>query len=88
VLAAVAIVELRVRGLRHREQELKRRVAEEIARVEVLGGLLPICAWCKKVRHDAGYWEQIEQYISSHSKLEFTHGICPDCLARVSPGKA
>jgi len=87
VLAAVAIVELRVRGLRHREQELKRRVAEEIARVEVLGGLLPICAWCKKVRHDAGYWEQIEQYISSHSKLEFTHGICPDCLARVSPGK-
>jgi ligand-binding sensor domain-containing protein len=87
VLAAVAILELRVRGLRHREQELKRRVAEEMARVEVLGGLLPICAWCKKVRHDAGYWEQIEQYISSHSKLEFTHGICPECLTRVSPPK-
>ena len=87
-LAAVAIVELRVRRLRHREEELKRRVAEEMARVEVLSGLLPICAWCKKVRHDAGYWGQIEEYISSHSKLEFTHGICPDCLARVMPTKA
>jgi hypothetical protein len=87
VVAALAIIELRVRRVRHREQELRRRVAEEMARVEVLSGLLPICAWCKKVRHDAGYWGQIEEYISSHSKLEFTHGICPDCLARVLPEK-
>jgi hypothetical protein len=79
LLAAVATFQIRVRGLRLREHELKRRVAEEIAQVRVLSGLLPICAWCKKVRDDAGYWKQIEAYIHDHSEAEFTHGICPDC---------
>jgi ligand-binding sensor domain-containing protein len=78
-LAAVALLQFRVRTLRLREVELKRRVAEEIARVRVLSGLLPICAWCKKVRDDAGYWKQIEAYIRDHSEAQFTHGICPDC---------
>ncbi len=78
-LAAIAIFQVRVRSLRLREEELKRRVAEEIARVRILSGLLPICAWCKKVRDDAGYWKQIEAYIRDHSEAEFTHGICPDC---------
>ena len=79
LLAAVATFEIRVRSLRLREDELKRRVAEEIGRVRVLSGLLPICAWCKKVRDDAGYWKQIEAYIRDHSEAQFTHGICPDC---------
>jgi ligand-binding sensor domain-containing protein len=77
--AAVAVFELRVRAMRSREQELKRRVAEELAQVKVLRGLLPICAWCKKVRDDAGYWNQIEAYVSRHTEAEFTHGICPEC---------
>jgi ligand-binding sensor domain-containing protein len=81
VLVVAAALHLRVRGLRLRERELKRRVAEEVARVEILSGLLPICAWCKKVRDDAGYWAQIEQYISARSRLEFTHGICPECAS-------
>lgn len=79
LLAAVASFQVRVRGLRLREDELRRRVAEEIARVRVLSGLLPICAWCKKVRDDAGYWKQLEAYIRDHSEAQFTHGICPDC---------
>ena len=70
---------LRVRRLRDNERELQRRVAEELAQVKVLRGLLPTCAWCKKVRNDAGYWEQIESYIAEHSEAAFSHGICPDC---------
>jgi hypothetical protein len=81
VLGVAAALNLRVRGLRLRERELQRRVAEEVAKVEVLSGLLPICAWCKKVRDDVGYWAQIEHYLSARSKLEFTHGICPKCAS-------
>ncbi len=44
-----------------------------------LSGLIPICAWCKRVRDDEGYWKQVEQYISEHSEAEFTHAICPEC---------
>ncbi|MCM3878396.1 MAG: hypothetical protein NEA02_18505 [Thermoanaerobaculia bacterium] len=79
LLAAATIFQIRVRSLRLREDELKRRVADEMARVRILSGLLPICAWCKKVRDDAGYWKQIEAYVRDHSEAEFTHGICPDC---------
>jgi len=50
-----------------------------LARVKTLSGLLPICAGCKKIRDDKGYWNQIEVYISSHSEAEFSHGMCPDC---------
>ena len=47
--------------------------------VKTLTGLLPICATCKKIRDDKGYWKQIESYIRDHSEAEFSHGICPDC---------
>ncbi len=62
--------------------EQKRLIAElERAGAEIkqLGGLLPICAWCKKVRDDEGYWQQIEQFICEHTDATFTHGICPEC---------
>ena len=52
---------------------------EALANVKTLSGLLPICAWCKNVRDDKGYWNQIESYISAHSETDFTHSICPDC---------
>ena len=55
-----------------------------VERVQTLSGLLPICAWCKKVRDDAGYWTQIERYIASRSKAEFTHCICPSCFDQTS----
>jgi PAS domain S-box-containing protein len=56
--------------------------AQEVE-VNKLRGLLPICAYCKKIRNDANYWEQIESYISSHSEALFTHSICPECADRV-----
>jgi PAS domain-containing protein len=51
--------------------------------VRQLSGLLPICAWCKKIRDDKGYWNQIETYVASHSGIVFSHGICPDCAAKI-----
>jgi PAS domain S-box-containing protein len=66
------------RGDRERE-ELILQLQKALAEVKTLGGLLPICAWCKKVRDDQGYYHQIETYIARHSETKFTHGICPDC---------
>ncbi len=54
-------------------------------RVNVLSGLLPICASCKKIRDDKGYWNQIETYIRDHSQAKFSHGICPDCAKKLYP---
>ena len=53
--------------------------------VKILSGLLPICASCKKIRDDKGYWNQIESYIKDHSEAEFSHGICPDCAKKLYP---
>lgn len=54
-----------------------------LANVKALRGLLPICAWCKKVRDDRGYWQAVETYVEGHSHAEFTHGICPECSRKV-----
>jgi hypothetical protein len=62
--------------------KLRRRESGARANVKVLSGLLPICAWCKKIRDDQGYWSQVENYIHDHSEADFSHGICPDCVAR------
>ena len=56
-----------------------------LAEVKTLSGFLPICASCKKIRDDQGYWQQIESYIGAHSQAEFTHGICPECAKRLYP---
>lgn len=84
VFAAVAAVLLlahrfRIRLLERREAELQRQVDRALDRLEALGGMLPICSFCKKVRDDRGYWEEIESYIHSHSALEFERGSCPEC---------
>jgi CheY-like chemotaxis protein len=54
-----------------------------IKEIKTLHGLLPICAYCKKIRDDTGYWNQIERYIMAHSVANFTHGVCPECAASV-----
>ncbi len=54
-----------------------------MARVKTLSGLFPICASCKKIRDDAGYWNQIESYIARYSDAQFTHSICPECSDRL-----
>ncbi len=58
---------------------------EALARIETLHGLIPICAGCKKVRDDQGFWHQVEAYIEARSQAEFSHGLCPDCVARLYP---
>ena len=61
--------------------ELKKALGE----VKTLGGLLPICASCKKIRDDQGYWNQLEHYIQKHSEAEFSHSVCPDCTKMLYP---
>jgi GAF domain-containing protein len=65
--------------------ELRRvsaRLAEALDQVKTLQGLLPICAWCKRIRDDKGYWDQIEAYFHKYAGADFTHGICPQCLEK------
>ena len=61
--------------------ELKRALSE----VKKLSGFLPICASCKKIRDDKGYWSEVERYIGEHSEAQFSHGICPDCMRKLYP---
>jgi hypothetical protein len=70
------------------EEERERLILElqkTIFQVKTLSGLLPICASCKKIRDDKGYWNQIESYIREHSEAEFSHSMCPDCARRLYP---
>ena len=65
------------RGLKgHLITELKKALQE----VKQLKGFIPICASCKKIRNDRGFWEQVESYISKHSDATFSHGVCPECM--------
>jgi len=61
------------------------QLQDALSKVKTLSGFLPICASCKKIRDDNGYWNQIESYISTHSEAEFSHGICPDCAKKLYP---
>jgi DNA-binding response OmpR family regulator len=70
----VRIVQLQ-KALTERFQELE----DALKRVKQLQGLLPICSYCKKIRNDRNYWEQVDAYIASHSEAQFSHGVCPDC---------
>jgi hypothetical protein len=60
-------------------ERLIRELQAALADVRTLRGLIPICAWCKKIRNDKGYWEQLEAYLMNHSEAKFTHWMCPDC---------
>lgn len=62
-------------------QESQKKACE--AEIKKLQGFIPICSYCKKIRNDSNYWEQVESYISSHSDASFTHGICPDCEGKI-----
>ena len=76
---------LRTRRLRERQRELKTKIVEAVAQIKTLRGLLPICASCKRIRDDKGYWSQIELYVREHSEAEFSHGICPECFQKLYP---
>jgi DNA-binding response OmpR family regulator len=75
---------VRIGGLQH---ALAQRVVElqaALKNVRHLTGLLPICAYCKRIRDDRDYWQQVETYVSEHTDAQFTHGICPDCFTTVT----
>ena len=82
VMAVAALVRWRTARLRSRARKLEAAVAEAMSSAKILRGLLPICAHCKKVRDDQGYWTRIEDYISQHSEADFSHGFCPDCIEK------
>jgi len=72
----------------HNEAEREKLISklrEALDKIKTLKGMMPICASCKKIRDDKGYWTQIELYISEHSDAEFSHGICPDCAKKLYP---
>ncbi len=75
----VRVIEPLIQNLHDTVNQLKKAMTK----VTQLSGLLPICAYCKKIRDDKGYWNQLEAYLQKHTKAEFSHGICPDCEKKV-----
>jgi len=78
-----AIVGLGITWLAQQLRAARLRAEDALEQVRTLTGLLPICAWCKKIRDEEGRWQQLERYITLHSDAEFTHGLCEDCGRRM-----
>lgn len=86
VLVSAVVVDISRRKRIEAEREvLIGELQAALEKVKQLSGLLPICASCKKIKDDNGYWNQIESYIRDHSEAEFSHGICPDCAKKLYP---
>lgn len=81
-LRARLAVGVRIVTLQQQLAERVRALEEALAHVQQLQGLIPICAWCRQVRSDGNYWEQVESYLTKRSGLHFTHAICPSCRAK------
>jgi len=82
-LRARVNVGVRIVELQHSLASRVRELEDALGRVKQLQGLLPICSYCKKVRDDRNYWRQVESYLSEHSDVQFSHGICPDCYKAI-----
>jgi len=67
---------------RHAAERERARLQAQVKRLE---GIIPICAYCRKIRNDAGYWQQVEEYLAERTEAQFSHGICKECLARHFP---
>jgi DNA-binding response OmpR family regulator len=83
-LRARVAVGVRVLGLQQKLAERVAELQEALSNVKQLRGLLPICSYCKRIRGDDQYWQQVEGYIADHSDAQFSHGICPSCYATIS----
>lgn len=66
-------------------EKLILKLQDALAQIKTLKGLIPICSYCKNIRDDAGYWRQLEAYVSKYSEAKFSHGICPECLKKHFP---
>ena len=82
-LRARVKVGARLTELQQSLAERVRALEEALTQIKALRGLLPICAYCKRIRDDKNYWQEVEGYISAHSDAQFSHGICPSCYERV-----
>lgn len=76
----------RIVTLQDRLSEKVRELNEALAGIRTLHGILPICSFCKKIRDDREGWRQLEEYVSTHSEAQFSHGICPECMKKMYPG--
>ena len=86
IMFSAVVVDISYRQKIEREREhLIEELKGALSRVKRLSGMLPICASCKKIRDDKGYWNQIEAYISEHSEADFSHGLCPECANKLYP---
>jgi PAS domain S-box-containing protein len=84
-LAGTAVDITERRRMEEEREKMVLELQDALAEVKTLSGLIPICASCKKIRNDKGYWNQIEGYIMEHSDATFSHGICPDCAQKLYP---
>ena len=82
-LRARVRVGTRILSLQERLAERVNQLQEALSNVKRLTGLLPICCYCKRIRTDQNYWEQVDQYVTQHSEARFSHGICPPCFDKV-----
>ncbi len=90
VLIALGYRGLRLTRLQLFETALQREKAiaelsDALAEIKTLSGIIPICASCKKIRDDKGFWNKVETYLQAHSQASFSHGICPDCARKLYP---
>jgi PAS domain S-box-containing protein len=85
------VIQCNIRDITDRKKAEEEReglileLRDALSKVRTLSGMLPICASCKKIRNDKGYWEQIETYVRDRSEADFTHGMCPDCAKKLYP---
>ena len=74
---------VRILGLQSNLAARVKELESALSHVHELQGLIPICAYCKKIREDGNYWEGLEAYVSARSSAKFSHGVCPDCKEKV-----
>ena len=85
------VIQCNIRNITKRKEveealeEERRRLQQALDEVRTLRGIVPICANCKNIRDDKGYWNQVEKYVSDHTEAQFSHGICPGCLEKLYP---
>lgn len=87
-LLARAGTHIQLKQARDREKELIAELQNALAKVKLLSGLLPMCSNCKMIRDDAGYWRQVEDYLSEHSEAQLSHSLCPNCVQELYPDLA
>ena len=88
-LLVVSLVLMAMKAIRRLNAKLELRneeLSEALAEIKTLRGILPICSYCKQIRNDEGYYEQIESYLAHNSEVDFSHTICPDCAEKHFPG--